>query len=425
MIGLYEGGGRVDFGIRASLLSPVARPVLPDEAIERVVRLPQTTLFASAFTMDFEQAYGAALASPSTAVPGRLLTLLAGLRDPGGAPAGSFPELGPEVLVVWDQDLRGKTNTPQLAIMIQCSDARRLRDEATEVARNALKLIEAVDATGAAAKPAITQAVHLGTPIVSVDLEAYARKSQFEFLRLLRHTEPSWAAFGNWCIFALSRDHIERILDARHGLIPTLTTVGDVQWMWRRKARRTALSIVQADLAADVLDGWLKDYEAGSPSLLDPTWWESASGVRRPDRQQLGIAAKVDQQPGLVVVAHVHAGTAAAGRLQPGDGIIGIDGRLLDLASPNDDFRKKWAESRGDPGPTLRVQRGDTIIDVVLPRPRPAPSVTAPRVTPADAVRELASLARTLQFASFASYASKDTRYSAGLSLRFAPANTP
>ncbi len=424
--GLYEGDGRIDFAIRASLKSPESRQVLSAEAIERLVRLPQTTLFATALTMDFDRAYEAATADRFPAVWGRLLTLLAGLRSPAATPSEVVPQLGPYVIITWDQDLRDEGSSPQVAMMIQCTNARRLRDEASTIARNALKVIQAVDTVGADALPTINEAEHLGTPIVYVPLRTYSEKSRFPSMRLLGATEPAWAALGNdWFIFALSRDHIERVLDAWHGLIPTLATLDDMQSLQQRRAKRTALSIVQGDLAADVLDRWLKKYEAGSPSLLDATWWTAGSRPARRKRQQLGIGMKADQQPGAVVVARVYPQTAADKRLQPGDRIIGIDGRLLDLTSPNADLRKGWVKSKADPGPRLRVQRGDTFIDVVLPRDDAAVQTLSPQVKPADAVRELASLGRTLQFASFASYASKETRYSARLSLRFAPTTAP
>jgi hypothetical protein len=129
---------------------------------------------------------------------------------------------------------------------------------------------------------------------------------------------------------------------------------------------------------------------------------------------------KTGQQPGVVAVARVYPHTAADGRLQPGDQIIGIDGRLLDLNSPNASLRSGWISSKAEPGPTFRVQRGDTLIDVVLPREKVGTPRPAHQVAPADAIRELASLARALEFASFASFAGEESNYSARISLRLA-----
>jgi hypothetical protein len=423
--GLYEGDGRIDVAIRASLRTSETRQVLSSEAIDRLVYLPQTTLLATATTIDLDSAYETATKTRSTAALGRLLTLLAGLRSPATTPPGPFPQLGPHVIMAWDQDLRGETSSPQLAFMVQCADARRLRDEANEIAGNALKLVKAVDIGTDDPIPSIMQTTHLGTPIEYISFRAYAEKSKSSLMRLLGAAEPAWAAVDGWFIFALSRNHIERILDARHGLTPPLSNVPDVQALRRRRVNRTALSIVQADLAADVLNGWLKSFEAGSPSLLDPSWWRKPARPVADKRQRLGIGMKTEQKPGVVVVARVYPGSAADGHLQPDDRIIGIDGNLLDLTSPNTDLRRRWAGSKAEPGPALRVQRGDTIFDVVLPRNEPAPRVSAPQLKPADAVRELASLARELQFASFASYASQPMRYSARLSLRFAPTPSP
>ena len=160
---------------------------------------------------------------------------------------------------------------------------------------------------------------------------------------------------------------------------------------------------------------------------------------------------------GTVEVARVYADTPAAGRLQVGDRIIGIDGSLLDLSRPGADFRRRLDKSTADPGPTLRVQRGTTTLDVLLPlapsrdrkeaaspnrdrREAATPNLSLrqrysfrdegeaqgpyPAIHPADAVRELASLGRTLQFAIFAVQASEEDLYSARLTLRFPPAKT-
>ncbi len=422
VVGLYEGDGRIDFALRASLDTVPDGPVLSDDAIERLVRLPQTTLFGMAIAIDFDRAHEAAVGNPSSAILGRVLTLLAGLRDPSEADAGPLPRLGPRVILAWDQDLRGESSSPQVAVLIECRGAKRMREAVRGIAGNALRLIRTIDQVDADSVPAILQTAHLGTPILYIPLTSYAEQSRFPAARLFASTEPAWAAVGNWFVFALSRDHVERILDAQHSLIPRLATLNDVMPLKWRRVDRTALSVAQADLAAVVLDEWLRDFEGGGLSLLDPKWWAAAgrpasSGVPR----RLGIGMKADQKPGVVVVARVYPGTAAAGRLSPGDRIIGINGHLLSLESPNADLRRGWAGAKDDATTTFRVQRDEDIIEVTLDRSGPVARSLMPRIAPADAVRELASLGRTLQFASFTSFAAQSSSYSARLSLRFAP----
>ncbi|UCC28975.1 MAG: hypothetical protein JSU86_12315 [Phycisphaerales bacterium] len=423
VVGLYEGEGRINVAVRASLAAPHHKPKLARTAINRLLRLPQTTLFALATTIDFDQAYAAAAASPQRGVLGRYLTFLAAVAEAPDAPPGNRPHLGPHAIVAWGQDLRESGSTPQVAIMIECRDGRAVRDHTRHIADKMIQLVRAVDPAKIDNGLTIQESKHLSVPILHVPLKAYAERSELRLLRLLANTEPAWTVWNGWLIFALGRDHIERIVEAEFGLAPTLATVPDMRALDRRPGERSVLSIIRAGLATNVLDQWLAAHEAGSPSLLDPSWWArgSPSTPQRPPR--LGIGMKIVQEPGVVSVARVYPDTAAEGRLRPGDRILGIGGHLLSLTSPNADLRKRWADSTVKPGPTLRVQRGGTAIDVVLPKKEDI-RVTHLRINPADAVRELASLGRTLSFASFAVNVTDERHYSARLSLRFSPAQT-
>ena len=308
-------------------------------------------------------------------------------------------------------------------MLAQSPNIGELQREIDHIAGNAIKLIGAIDATDDGLR--VEQSTHLGTPISYISLTRYAEQSRYPMARLFKHVEPAWAVMGDWLVFALSRDHVERILDAHRGLAPTLTGVPDVQALTARSVERMmTLSIVQADLAADILEQWVTAHENGSPSLLDPRWWGAAGGTQSIRSNRLGIGMKSKQEPGVVVVARVYPATAAADRLLPGDRIIGIDGRLLDLAAPNQDLRARWNEKPGV-SRTVRVQRGDDTLDIMLESVYVTRRTGAIAIKPADAVRELAALAASLQFASFASYASDESRYSARFSLRFTPPHKP
>ena len=427
VVGLYEGEGRIDVAIRASLVTPRSKPKLSRTAIWRLLRLPQTTLLASVTTIDLEQAYQEAASNPTSGTLGRYLALLAGVQESARDGSGKHqPRLGPHVILVWGQDLTEGGSTPQVAVMVECGDGQAVRELAGQIARRIVRLVHALDPAEAPGALSIIQSKHLGTPVLHIPLKSYARKSRLPLVRLLGSAEPAWTVWNGWLILALSRDHIARILDAQFGLVPTLTTLADVREMRPPEADPAGwavLSIIQPGLATNVLDQWLGAQKAGSPSLLDPGWWRGHTPTEALDRLRLGIETKVVQEPGAVVVARVYPNTAAEGRLLPEDRIIGIDGYLLSLTSPNADLRKRWAESTAEPGPTLRVQRGGTAIDVVLPSKSMDGLLANVRMKPADAVRELASLGRTLQFASFAVRVSEEQRYWARLSLRFAPAH--
>jgi hypothetical protein len=182
------------------------------------------------------------------------------------------------------------------------------------------------------------------------------------------------------------------------------------------------LSITQADLAAQHMKEWLAAASKGAPSLLNPTHWtRPATRNRQPPRLGIGMASA--QEPGVVVVARVYPETAADGRLQIDDRILGIDGKLLSLVHPNADLRQAWLTTDTRPGPIARVSRNGTIIEIQLPKERPnnVSVMSTLRKSPADALRELASIAENIQFASLAVLAGDDDHFSARLSLRFIP----
>ncbi len=425
VIALYEREGRLDVAIRAALATPQRKPRLTRTSIEQLLRLPQTTLFASVTTIDLDYAYATAAINPPAGNMGRYLAFLAAIAGASDPESKARPRLGPHVIVAWGQDLREGGSTPQLAVMMECPDGRAVRDYVRRIADRIIQLVRAVDQAKVDGALTVQESRHLGIPISYVPLGTYAEKSKLPFMGLLRNIDPAWTVSNGWLTLALSRDHIERVLEAQFGLVPTLATVPDVQSLRKHQSARAALSIIQAGLATDVLDQWLAAHRAGSASLLNPVWWRSGSRSP-PDRQpRLGIGMKVVQEPGVVVVARVYPETAADGSLQPGDRILGIDGHLLSLTSPNSDLRRRWTATTAKSGPTLRVQRDGTAIDVVLPKKKEEKEkealLSTVRIEPADAVRELASLGRTIPFASFVVYVSDEMSYSAGLSLRFAP----
>ena len=422
-IGVYENEGLIDFAVRgARTESRTGVPVALD-AFGRLVRLPRTTLFASATTVDFARALATATQNPAAGTLGRYLNLLSGVGTSESRAAELLGQLGPHLIMAWDQDLGEDGTLPQFALMVESTDAGALRDETTQMAANAVRLMQSIDPIKPEAVPTVQRNVHLGTPIFSLPLRGYAEHSRFSSVRLMGGLEPAWAAWGNWFVVALTRDHLERIVDAQYGLIPRLVAVADVRELNYYKANRTTVSIGQAGPAAAVLSRWLKSFEDGDPSFLDPSLWEPPTGANLALRRDLGIGVSPGYTPGVIAVETVDPGSPGAGLLRHGDRIIGIDGLLLDLESPDTSLRQQLKTAAS--GPKLRVQRGDTMVNVVLPEDMDFTEQSSLPIAPARAVRELASLGRTLQFAIFSVHATRDTHYSAKLTLRFAPVDSP
>lgn len=419
VIGMYEREGRMDFAIRGRRSQPHKGTPVSLEAFGKLVRLPATTLIASATTVDFGRAITQAAQNPSSPTLGRYLKLLAGLGSRGSEPTELFSRIGPQVITTWGQDLSDTGVEPQIAFLVQCADARGVRDEMTQIARNLIRLLGTIDTIDSGTAPQISRSTHLGTPVFHLSFGSYASHSRFPFLRMFGSVGPAWAARGDWLVVALSPDHIKRILDARFGLTPTLASVEDVSEVNYYRANRTSLSFAQARLASAVLEQWLEAYESGAPSLLAPSWWELSGSGKSIIYERFGFEMTSGQPAGVVVVASVDPGASAPGSLQVDDRIIGVDGGLLSLEEPDLDLRKRLEQGLGANEITLRVQRGDTMMDVRLPQQPRRSRPTELLATLAEGVRELVSLGRTLQFVTFSVHATPDDHYSARLTLRF------
>ena len=101
------------------------------------------------------------------------------------------------------------------------------------------------------------------------------------------------------------------------------------------------------------------------------------------------------------------------------DRIIGIDGQLLAMKSPNRDLRRRWRESEAQPGPTLRVERKGKLLDITHPRTERDALLSKVLVAPAEALRQLAALTQTVDFATLETPLTESGQFAARLSLRF------
>jgi hypothetical protein len=324
------------------------------------------------------------------------------------------------VIVCWGQDLTEHGAVPQIAVMIECPDAPAVRSLSLRLVENTVQLIRALDPTIDPTSLAVKETRHLGLPILSVSFRTVAEKSRLPAMKLLANVELSWLAADGWLTIALTREHLEGILDAQRGLVSTLAAVPDIRATAQRGTTRTVFAAIQPDLATEVFRHWLEAHRAGELSLLDPTWWEPPDAATSALRRR-GFVTEEAASLGMVVVTEVDPNGPAAGRLREGDWILGVDGVLLALSTPYADFETRWAASKSKLGPMLRVQREEQALDVVIPVPT-VPAGHAPRRTePARLVSELITLGRTLQFVSFEAHAVDEMHYSARVSVRFAP----
>ncbi len=426
VLGVSAGEGRIELAIRAALSTPQSPKTLSGQAVDRLMKLPATTLAACATTTDFHPTANTAPGTGTLDWWVKTLSFVTGLASGNDDTAQPLPFFGPHLILAWDQDLTAAGSSPQLALLMETQTARQLEAQFEAI----IEPLIGQDAQNGSvddsvSKPLITRNTHFGVSIAQTSLypefDGLGLGLPLPLSQLMDELPLSWAAHGDWFIVALSREHIERILDAQFGLVPALSNVRDVQALRKRRGSHTSIVLLQPDLVSDVLQRWVAARPEPSSKKLNPSMFAEPSLAEAVQRNRLGIGMQVEPEPGTVVVARVYPDTAADGHLLPDDRIIGLDGRLLDMESPNADLRRRWADPSAEHGHTFRVQREDTTIEVFLKH-------DAPEVRPEDlltrslpAIRGLASALRSIRFASVTVHPTAERPFSALVSLRLAP----
>lgn len=419
VVGMFEREGRIDLAVRGTRAKPAASTSLPARVLERLRKLPHTTILASAATVHVDDLLSAMQENVTSAdTLSRYVRVLLSLRAMAVGGDVPLPPIGPSIIFAWDEDFRGGSSTPQLALLVESSDARALASEIGAIAQRLIELAHSLDPADPPHVPAVSLDVHLGTPIAHAKLKAFAESSTFPIARFLANVEFSWAAHHGWLILTLSRDHLERIIDAGVGLAPTLATVRDAHSVWRLGGKRSAVALVQADAAAGVMADWLESAKAGHPSLL--THASSPDGNTAGEPAPLGIELDPSPSGGVVTVELLRAGSPAMGKLRVGDRIIGIDGELLDLALPDRDFQRRWNLGGAARVRVIRVLRDEEIVDVELDGGASPASSPGLGLDVTAAIQELVGVGHAIPFAGLSVFETDPKHYAAMLSLRFA-----
>lgn len=423
VVGMSAGEGRIDFAFRAALRTPQSPKTLAGHAVDRLMKLPATTLVACATTIDFRPTAKAEAGTSSLDLRAIARSFVTALSSANGNARRPPPTFVPHLILAWDQDLSAAGSSPQLAILMESKNARQLEAHFEETIESYLGQDAQSGSTDhPESEPIITRGTHFGVSIAQATLFPDLDGSPYPLTQLMSALPLSWTAHGEWFIVALSRDHIARILDAQFGLVPALANVRDVQLLRKRRASHTSIVLLQPDLASDLLQRWVAAGPTPSSKKLDPSLFSEPSLAEAVQRRRLGIGMQLEPEPGTVVVARVYPDTAADGLLLPDDRIIGVDGRLLDLQSPNTDLRRRWAEPADSRGHTLRIQREDTTIEIFLEHDPPEARPVDLLARSQPAIRRLASALRTIRFASVTVHPTDERHFSALVSIRLAPA---
>ncbi len=414
LVGVAASADKVDFAVRAALAAPEQHKKLGSPAVDRLLQMPATTLFAFTTTIDVNSSALTTTGQASMGWPSAL-SLLTGLPPADIAATLESVQPGPHFILAWDQDLSAGGSALQASLQVESKDAQRLAAE-FEAKLDALVSDNAHGESpdGPGAKPAISRDSHFGLPIGTVKLNPASNSAPLLFSQEAR--ELAWTVHGDWFMVAFSRDHLTRMLDAQFGFVPTLSSIPDVQSLRKRPSGHTSIMLFQPDLASDTIQRW---FAADSLSANhDPSLPTEPAKTTPAEYGRLGIAMFVEQEPGTVVVARIYEDTAADGRLFPDDRIIGVDDRLLKMESPNTDLRRLWEEPSPAGGHTLRVQRENTTLEVFLKHDEPRPASNDLLARAAPALREFAAVVRNIRFASVTVHPTDERHWSALLSMR-------
>jgi hypothetical protein len=422
MVGMYDRGGRLDFAMRGNRMSPGEREALSESAVARVRSLPQSTVLTWAGTHDFEavlrgevEEFGGVLA--------RYARLLADLRRQEGM-QDPLPPIGRQFIVALDRDPTAERQTPQAAALLDSPDARALAADFSDAVDAFLDLIYSIDTVQEQDAPAIEVWMHGETPVSTVELNRYASASRFRGAALVRSMAPSWAARGDWFIFTTTKEEMIRVLDAEAGAKPTFGEVAHAKAALEQGAKRNSVGFVQGSALAELLIEWLRHAERGYPSILNRTTMAKNALSSGPRPAELGITLREPPVVGEVVVEDVAPGSSAHRQLYPEDRIVAIDGRVLNLALPDQDFQRRLAAGTSQ-NRMLRVLRGDEVVDVTLSTPPVAVNLPAIPLDAGAATRELALIVREIEFASFSELHTEPEHYSALVSVRFVSTPQP
>lgn len=415
VVGLYERPGRFEFAVRALRSNPVNEQKIALGTFTRLMQLPQDTMFAVATTLAPDTMRDLAGSVIDRIVPRLILK-----GESHNSPDVGFDLLEPQVVVAVEQAVAMPHASPQMALLIRSGDTRAAAAAIGTQVDRFLKALRVIDPVADTDAPAIHRESHLGVPIQSVPLTSYVDASRFHSLEVFRNYEPAWAAWGDWLVLALHKDHIKRIVDAKYGLTPRLEDKADMQRLNYYAAERSTIAILQPDIMSEVIAQWLIRFDGGRASLLDTQWWESPDVDDAFLLTHLGIELEEDFRPGVVSVGAVVDGSAAHGSLQSGDQIVGVGGVVLDVDFPEASLRRIFQRNPRTDLRMFRVLRNGEMLDLHLDRlPKTAESSPA-APAPDRALRRLLAVLRTLENAEFVVHSTRDREYSAKLTVSFA-----
>lgn len=393
-------GDSIDMLLQGKRNAAAGKPPVPDPtALEDMMVLPRTTALALSVSD---------VPSAADGFGGDLLRSLAPLI---GVFSGGSDESGRRFVVAWDQPMGSAGSVPAMAVMVRGVDDAAWTSQVDGALHAIAPALVGAVLSPEAAEPAAARfevSTHLSAAITTARVEAADGAGETVGF--------SWTIWRGWLIAATTREHIERIVEARLGLVPRVASIANARAALSFGSNPSALAFMQPSVISDVFSAWAVDLKSGRSRVLS-RMLERGSGSGADDGgDRLGIGMRVTPEPGAVVVARVYPGGAADGRLEEGDRILALNGELLRLAGANAHLRRMWRD-RPDGGlSTFRVLRGETLVDVAFPPPV-SPNEGA-SLDPANALLALAALGRGIPMATLVTKETGDEVFAARLSIQ-------
>lgn len=436
---LHLDNDRATVVLRSQLVRPRRRESRPQVDVSVQRRLPQGTLLAWSSSHD-QRSAGRMVTAGGIGFWRRIL----GIR-PGQHPqldrvlddwmARLVRALGSRMTVVFGPDELSAHPSPSLSLMLETADPSATYVELRDIL---IELGEPLDDESEpdAAAPTIRLIDHLGHEICQV--EATNRPSDSavrSWIGSLWGTmQPCFSAVEEGIVFSTHQGQLRQILDARNGVVPSLQRLRPLTAGGTWDAGVVVLAFAQPALASHMLGEWMASaMDHQSAALVEPP---SPNGVplvasppvsspppSNPTVEHLGIQVAPADRAGALDVLVVAADGPSRGRLRTGDRIVGVQGRVLSLDQPAKSLDEMLTSGALPAAVVVRVERDQTVLDVVL---EPAPRASTPSLTgrtDGDPFERLRAALRPMAFAAYRVYPTPPDRYQADLTLHLLPSN--
>ncbi len=399
MVALRELPGRIDIETRALPGQTTGKEALGSELASRMARLPEDTVLAWAGRMNWREAHALRPIGAEETAP--WVALLDLWFEPEALRTHVLSALSTETIAVVGPAAGPGDAGPEFAVMVRLVDA----GAGVEHMRTRLDAALVAPPPPQSDAAATGRSEHLGVAIAEIRLNEATYSTESGTIGFPGELRPAMAVMDGWLIVASQASYLRRLIDARRGLAPAIELQPEFRRQLWRLAHSQTFAFVQPAMAAACITAWQRDDHRLANFI-------NAGASTPAGQRRLGIAVRVRNDPGVVVIEQVYPNGPAAGLLKPGDRIVGVDGTMLSLADTNAHLRRLLEASPAATGPRLRILRNAGFIEVQL-RPQPQP------VDAEAALRDFLQLCRQFEFAGLSTDESGGRLSTSRLSLRF------